>query len=109
MTFSPDASFPVINIEKGRIGGNFTAEFEPSDRLPKMVSFHSGTKTNVVPERQRHYLRVLTEMRQRLFAKSMEEEAWNPVYGIPPEDGCLKIAATGETAMQWHRGKERMP
>ena len=49
MTFSPDASFPVINIEKGRIGGNFTAEFEPSDRLPKMVSFHSGTKTNVVP------------------------------------------------------------
>ena len=39
----------MINIEKGRIGGNFTAEFEPSDRLPKMVSFHSGTKTNVVP------------------------------------------------------------
>ena len=35
MTFSPDASFPVINIEKGRIGGNFTAEFEPSDQSPE--------------------------------------------------------------------------
>ena len=42
MTFSPDASFPVINIEKGRIEGNFTAEFEPSDKLPKMVSFKCG-------------------------------------------------------------------
>ena len=50
MTFSPDASFPVINIEKGRIEGNFTAEFEPSDKSPEDGLLpQCGTKVNVVP------------------------------------------------------------
>ena len=51
MTFSPDASFPVINIEKGSLHGQFTAEFEKSQALPRMVSFKSGTKSNVVPSK----------------------------------------------------------
>ena len=49
MTFSPDASFPVINIEKGRIPGGFSASFEASEALPKIVSIDAGIKVNVVP------------------------------------------------------------
>ena len=49
MTFSPDAAFPVINIEKGRIPGGFTASFAASEALPKIVSIDAGIKVNVVP------------------------------------------------------------
>lgn len=49
MTFSPDAEFPVINIEKGRLEGHFTASWEKSEALPKLVSITAGIKANVVP------------------------------------------------------------
>ena len=49
MTFSPDASYPVVNIEKGRLAGHFTAEWEESEALPRLVSFEAGIKENVVP------------------------------------------------------------
>lgn len=49
MTFSPDASFPVTNIEKGALPGNFTAEWQASEALPRVVSIDAGIKVNVVP------------------------------------------------------------
>ena len=49
MTFSPDASYPVVNIEKGRLNGHFTAEWEESEALPRLISFEAGIKANVVP------------------------------------------------------------
>ncbi len=49
MTFSPDASYPVVNVEKGGLHGHFTARFTPSDALPRLVSIQAGTKLNVVP------------------------------------------------------------
>lgn len=49
MTFSPDGAFPVVNIEKGALAGHFTAEFEASAELPRVISIKAGTKVNVVP------------------------------------------------------------
>lgn len=49
MTFSPDASYPVVNVEKGGLHGHFTASFVPSDTLPRLVTIQAGTKLNVVP------------------------------------------------------------
>ena len=49
MTFSPDASYPLVNVEKGRFPGHFTKEFEASEALPKIVKINAGTKINVVP------------------------------------------------------------
>ena len=49
MTFSPDAEFPVINVEKGRLPGHFVASFEKSDAMPKLVKIDAGLKSNVVP------------------------------------------------------------
>ncbi len=49
MTFSPDADFPVINIEKGRLAGQFDAEFAAGTALPRLVSVDAGIKVNVVP------------------------------------------------------------
>ena len=49
MTFSPDADFPVTNIEKGRLPGQFDAEFAAGGALPRLVSVDAGIKVNVVP------------------------------------------------------------
>ena len=49
MTFSPDGQFPVVNIEKGRLAGHFTGEWDESEALPRLLSFEAGIKSNVVP------------------------------------------------------------
>ena len=49
MTFSPDAEFPVINIEKGRLEGHFNASFKASEAVPRLVKVEAGIKANVVP------------------------------------------------------------
>ncbi len=50
-TFSPDADFPVINIEKGGLFGTITAEYSQSESLPRICSISAGLKINVVPDR----------------------------------------------------------
>lgn len=49
MTFTPDASFPVINLEKGRLAKVFGAEFNKAPELPAVTAFHCGTAVNIVP------------------------------------------------------------
>lgn len=43
--FTPDADYPVINIEKGRICAKFSAKCRSS----KLVEFHGGKTVNAVP------------------------------------------------------------
>jgi len=47
--FTPDAEFPVINIEKGAIRTSFRASFSPSDALPRVAMVRGGDTINVVP------------------------------------------------------------
>ncbi|MGP1434372.1 MAG: Sapep family Mn(2+)-dependent dipeptidase, partial [Catonella sp.] len=42
MTITPDASWPLINIEKGGIHNEFTASFEKTDMTPSVVSVKGG-------------------------------------------------------------------
>ena len=48
--FTPDAVFPVVNIEKGRITPFFSASWEEEATLPRIVSISGGKTTNVVPD-----------------------------------------------------------
>lgn len=50
MTFSPDADFPLINIEKGGLHLDLQAQVDPAQAgTVRLVSAHSGVKINVVP------------------------------------------------------------
>lgn len=51
MTFSPDADFPVINVEKGSLKGNFDATYNECNELPRVISVNSGVKVNVIPDK----------------------------------------------------------
>ena len=55
-TFTPDADYPLINIEKGRLASEFTAQSgqEEADAVSskdrfRVISLHAGDKENVVP------------------------------------------------------------
>jgi succinyl-diaminopimelate desuccinylase len=50
-TFSPDADYPVINIEKGGFHGDITGSFPESTALPRVKSMEAGLKLNVVPDK----------------------------------------------------------
>lgn len=47
--FTPDADFPVINIEKGHYHPDFGAQWEKSGALPRVAALTGGFRTNVVP------------------------------------------------------------
>ena len=48
-TFSPDADFPLINVEKARLAGPFEGTFAESTQGARLVSLDGGDKVNVVP------------------------------------------------------------
>ncbi len=48
-TFSPDAAFPVINVEKGRYAPSFEQSWAPETCLPRVASFEGGFRINVLP------------------------------------------------------------
>ena len=49
MVFSPDADFPLINIEKGKFGPDFYCEWVESKALPRIVFAQGGSVSNIVP------------------------------------------------------------
>lgn len=95
MTFSPDASFPVINIEKGHFHGQFSASFEKSGALPRMLSFESGVKANVVPAKAWALFEGLEgDAVEALIGQAEKDLGIH--FTVSAEEGRLKIEAEGE-------------
>lgn len=97
MTFSPDGEFPVVNIEKGGLAGHFTAEFEPSEALPRVISIHAGTKVNVVPGKASAVFEGLDDDVVRAAGAEVEKET-GVSFEIQGKDHQLEILAVGEGA-----------
>ena len=49
MTISPDAHFPVHNIEKGRVTVNYSGEFPPPEGVKRLIFLRGGAAVNQVP------------------------------------------------------------
>lgn len=47
--FSPDADFPVVNVEKGRLMCTFGAKWDKDVNTPRIISIHGGKTPNIVP------------------------------------------------------------
>ena len=97
MTFSPDGEFPVVNIEKGRLDGHFDSSFEASEALPKLVSFSSGTKANVVPGKAEAILAGLEAEEIEKEARQVEQETGIRFTLSVRQEGIL-VLAQGEGA-----------
>lgn len=49
MTFSPDADYPLIHIEKGRLSNWFWADYLTDESVPRVLSIQGGSQPNVIP------------------------------------------------------------
>ncbi len=94
MTFSPDGEYPVINVEKGRLPGHFTARFEGSEALPRLVELSAGTKINVVPGKAEAVVEGMEPAVLSETAKAVEEET-GVRFMIGQEGGLCRITAIG--------------
>ena len=60
MTFTPDADFPVINLEKGRLQKDFTQKLDAGKGV-SVLRVQAGTKVNVVPDTAEALVKGLTK------------------------------------------------
>lgn len=94
MTFTPDADFPLINVEKGRLATKFTAKSEGETALPGIVEFHGGDKVNVVPAKAWAVVQGITMEDAKKAVEGLDEVE----FVIEKEGEGIKIAAKGLAA-----------
>lgn len=105
-SFSPDAEYPLINIEKGGLYTKYSAEWKEDKTLPRLISLKGGTAGNVVPNRAEAVIEGLDgEIIKDICAKAEKETgiqlhvASNTgISSDSPENGnCIRwtIFATG--------------
>lgn len=97
MTFSPDSSFPVINIEKGRFPGHVTASFEMSAEKARILSIEAGVKVNVVPGKAHAAVSGLTQEVVQATADKVTKET-GVQFEILTDEDSIAITAIGEGA-----------
>ena len=96
-SLSPDADFPMINIEKGGLHSGFTSAFKPADEGARVMSIAGGLKVNVIPDKARA---VLAGM--ELAAVNAQIAAAGDIAGASftceaQQDGTLLLTAHGAT------------
>ena len=94
MTFSPDADFPLINIEKGRVHGVLTAKWSDEHPIPRIVSLHCGDRPNIVPQSAVATVLGLTAAEASPVSKALFAETGVRYYMTDSGEG-LKIRAEG--------------
>ena len=89
--FTPDASYPLINIEKGRIAARFTASAKPE----KLLSLRGGKTVNAVPATASA---VLADVSEGDVKSAVEKAALTVKFAIKKCPEGLEISAVGESA-----------
>ena len=95
MTFTPDADFPLINIEKGRTHGAFSASWTDGGARPRVTELHAGDRANVVPGKAAAVVDGLSAAEAGPAAKETESET-GARFTLTDADGALKILCEGE-------------
>ena len=92
-TLSPDADYPIINLEKGRFAPEFTFEADGGD----IIEINGGAVANIVPGKADVLIRgSLTKELYAVMDKiSAETKA---EFTAKEENGCVRIFCTGATA-----------
>ena len=92
MVFTPDGSFPVINIEKGMIRCAISGEYSGGS----VVSFSGGSIPNAVPDKAEAVLRGLSRNEVRAAVTANSTGAVLTVdYG---DDGLITLHCSGRSA-----------
>ena len=101
MTFSPDAEFPVINVEKGGLPAHFTGAFAESRDCARLISLDAGIKINVVPGKAEAVVAGLEMEILEDTARQVKEET-GIAFTFSQEGPHIKITAQGKNAHAAH-------
>lgn len=112
--FSPDANFPVLNVEKGRLSTRFGAKWSKKsndlrtgDNHPEVLSITGGERFNAVPFEAKAILRGISKDKNNDGFKysdlmtSIKETSKNTGISFSirfPDDEKCEITATGVNA-----------
>ena len=97
MTFSPDADFPLVNIEKGRFSDTFSAEWAADTRVPRLISFDGGVKDNVVPGKAVAVIEGFARQEAEKYAAAAARKTGTR-FQVREEGGRLTVEAVGHFA-----------
>lgn len=97
MTFSPDASFPVINIEKARLLGKIGAQYARSEALPRLVRMDAGVKENVVHDAAEAELTGLSPVQLAPYLETARQKT-GADFSAQEQNGVTVVRAAGHAA-----------
>lgn len=86
MSFSPDAVYPVINVEKGRLSGKVTGSFAHQ----QILEVHGGHTTNIIPDSAYAVLQNIDEAKLTQAASSDQIS-----YSLAQTDKGYKLTVHG--------------
>ena len=91
--FTPDASYPIVNLEKGRLCPEFSAAWEKSDALPRVASLVGGDTANRVPDKARALVLGLDAESMKPLCREYAEKTGAAMTAEPVEGGVMLYAA----------------
>ena len=97
-TFSPDADYPLINIEKGGLMGTIFSDFQESDTLPRIKNIDAGLKINVVPDKCHMEIEGMRKTVAEIYCASAKEETGVTFTVTDLDKHTIAIDAQGEGA-----------
>ena len=102
--FTPDAEFPIVNIEKGRFMPVFGAKWERDTSSPRVVSVTGGTTPNIVPNKAVATIEGLSLADVERFCSDFSEKTGATFTACASDDSCradnglISITAEGTAA-----------
>lgn len=96
-SFSPDAEYPVINIEKGGHGPVFGRKWEESKALPRVTAIHGGTTKNIVTRECDAFVEGMSAAEIKAVCEK-HEAATGVKFTVAEENGAVHIHTLGASA-----------
>ena len=95
--FTPDAEYPVVNIEKGRFMPVFGAKWEKEMELPRIISITGGKTPNVVPNYSEAVIEGFSAEDAEKFCREYTDKT-GVKFTVTPDENKLTITAEGKAA-----------
>lgn len=95
--FTPDADFPVINIEKGHYHPDFGAQWEEETAAPRVTALTGGFRHNVVPPEAQAEVLGLAADQVKPFCGPVEAKS-GAVFTVTDMAEGVRIHCAGKNA-----------
>ncbi|MDO5539726.1 MAG: Sapep family Mn(2+)-dependent dipeptidase [Eubacteriales bacterium] len=93
MSFSPDADYPVINLEKGRLEAVFERNFSESEKVfPAVLEIKGGDTVNVVPAKASAVVKGIAKDE---LQEEIQRDTCGVKFELEEEDDRIIIYAKG--------------